>query len=72
MGVPLLFFDHEREGSGTLKKRERLTHWIFKVTFLCQKLSECLNKKKSLNKIILGAHFLFAEIFNFKALYFLK
>ena len=40
----------------------------FKVNFLCQKISESLQKKISLKNMILGAHFLlllFFENFNF-------
>jgi hypothetical protein len=34
VGVALLFFDKERERSGTLKKRERLTHCSKRLNYL--------------------------------------
>ena len=45
VGVALLFFDKERERSGTLKKRERLTHCFLYV--------QCWNKPGLILKKIL-------------------
>jgi hypothetical protein len=52
VGVALLFFDKERERSGTLKKRERLTHWThyYLIHLInCYQVNDC-QKNNFVNK----------------------